>query len=220
MFNLFKKKTIGKNGNYIKPEKLSEAEKKRMKAYNLEHVFREVYVPNKRLEELIGMSLLTNNARFCRELTNAELDEAYFLLVNEISLFTRYKKVVKEAFAPIKTEWNPKYEEYIKSICKKNKPPYPVVDDPIFSVPKLREMFIQTREEYELSHRSASNKDSADNEDVAPLSADNRKEKIAAIEKLIDFRNAFEIAISDLLIYQIRMRANFYGASVALYDIY
>ena len=81
-------------------------------------------------------------------------------------------------------------------------------------------MFIQTREEYELSHRSASNKDDADNEEVAPLSADERKKKIASIEKLIDFRNAFEIAISDLLIYQIRMRANFYGASVALYDIY
>lgn len=204
ILDIFKK--TNKHGNYPLPKKaLSDKEQERRREHNYRILYKEVYIPNPRIEEIIGMKMNTDNAHVCRDITDEEILECYRLLSKEMLVMSSFHILVCNEASKI-------MDACIAAI--NNGHTEPEVDCSLYSVEFLRDLYKQAMENPQ--------------PEETPLSIDKlrgqlketKEERIEQLNQCLDLSimmNYTFVIVGPSMCYT---HMNFYGASEPLYDIY
>lgn len=214
--NIFKK--TNEHGNYPVPKtKMTDAEKKRREEYNYEILFKEIYVPNTRVEELIGARLTDKNPCVKRSLTNAEIDECQELLHKELFNIMHFGKLLLEKDNPVVDQWSEAKENQLKSLMSGKKCSMPELDFSIYSVPRMKEIY---KEAMKMTEKMKEEDKQDLEKEADEKKSETREEKLKRLNQWLQLRPIMKIALMGPACSMCYTHANYYGASVPLYDMH
>lgn len=212
MFKLFKK--TNERGNYPKPKHMSKAEMEKRSNYNREQVFKEIYVPNKELENLVGCSLLNEAPQINRNLTDVELDRALYLASVDFMSFAQAAKNFTDIHEPIHKQYMTEYKEYLRTRRDREKmhdAVKPIGDESIFTMTYIRDLYNQSRFVRDVSKGNEINEE---------MSSWNREQKLESLKAHLNMRLTFRLYFSTIEACAGMTGNNMHGAKVPLYEIY
>lgn len=209
--NLFKR--INKHGNYPLPSKeLTDEERSRRADYNYDIIFKDVYIPNRELEELIGMSMKDDNVRIKNSLTRDQLERVNDLISHELDVFLIFNETMcddsEKLFNNFFDEESTPLLASIKGIKYKKKEE----EKDIYYIPYMREIYRQSMEKYYASPDTNEYKDFK-----YPETYEEMKEYV---EKRLDIKPFLQLTFRIMAPPLVFLHKNFHGASKPLYDLY
>ena len=213
ILDIFKK--TNKHGNYPLPKKeLSDKEQERRREHNYRILYKEVYIPNPRIEEIIGMKMNTDNAHVCRDITDEEILECYRLLSKEMLVISAFHILVCNEACKIMDACIASMNNKFDTIPNGKDCVLPEIDCSLYSVERLRELYKQAME------NPQSDKNPLSLDELIKQLKETKEERVKQLNQCLDLSvlmNYTFVMVEPSMCYT---HGNFYGASEPLYDIY
>lgn len=203
-----------KVNNYPRTQNISEQERNKRLKYNRAILFKEVYVPNERLEELIGMKMTTNKPCVKNVLSDSDINECIDLVLQEIDTIYEFGRMMKVKHNNNFNEWcgSPKWQAYAKMERERELGIDPTIDKNLYSVSRMKEVYIEAKEKVEKIYKNSKM--------VKVVTADTTEGRLSSLNQMLFIQPFMDMIFIGLSMKMIYMRVNFHGASVPLFDMY